>query len=217
MIKNIIFDFGGVIMTLDHPRAIARFSALGLCEAEKHLDAYTQGGIFGEIEQGTIDTETFRRELSQLCGRQLTHDECLWAWLGYAKEVPARNISILKELRQQGYRLIMLSNTNPYMMSWAMSSSFSQGLDNDAPEGMPACHYFDAVYRSYEVGAMKPDIRFYQHVLQHENIIPEESLFLDDGPRNIEAASLLGIHTLQPKNGENWIERLMQELRKLNA
>lgn len=216
MIKNIIFDFGGVIMTIDHPRAIARFSSLGLPEAERHLDAYTQGGIFGAIEEGRINEETFRKELSQLCGRELTHEECRWAWLGYAKEVPARNIEILKLLRQKGYRLIMLSNTNPYVMSWAMSPAFSQGIDSNAPEGKPAAHYFDAVYMSYKVGVMKPDRRFYDHVMEHEKILPQETLFLDDGTQNIRAAATIGINTLQPENGEDWTHLLLEELDRLN-
>ena len=66
MIKNIIFDLGGVIMTLDPPEAIRRFKALGLADAEQQMDSYTQGGIFGELEEGKISAETFRQELSRV-------------------------------------------------------------------------------------------------------------------------------------------------------
>ena len=77
-IKTIIFDFGGVIITLDQPQAIRRFQEIGLKDADQRLDAYTQGGIFGDLERGTIDAETFRVELSKLVGREVSYDEC-WA------------------------------------------------------------------------------------------------------------------------------------------
>lgn len=217
MIKNLIFDFGGVILTIDHQQAIERFASLGLPNASSHLDAYTQGGIFGAIEEGKIDEETFRIELSKLCSRQLTWEDCLYGWLGYAKEVPQRNVEMLKKLRNEGYRLIMLSNTNPFMMSWAMSKDFSKGLDNDNPDGLPARDYFDAAYLSYEVGCMKPDLRFFKHVIEHENINPEETVFVDDGPRNIAAAQSLGLKTMMPENGSDWTGTLIDILSKENA
>ena len=121
MIKNIIFDLGGVIITLDQPEAIRRFQQLGIADADQRLNAYTQGGIFGQLEEGKISAETFRIEAGKLAGRELTYDECRHAWLGYAKEVPQRNLDVLRKLRQEGYRLVLLSNTNPYMMSWVRS------------------------------------------------------------------------------------------------
>lgn len=216
MIKNIIFDFGGVIMTLDYGRAIERFKQLGLKDAASKLDPYTQGDIFGAIEEGSIAPEQFQHALSELCGREVTYDECLWAWLGYAKDVPKRNITMLKNLRREGYRLIMLSNTNPYMMSWARSPEFSRELDDDKPQGAGVDHYFDAIYPSYEAKVMKPDIRFFQHVLSSENIDAKETLFVDDGPRNIEVAATTGMRTLQPVNGVDWTEHLMHLLNDSN-
>lgn len=55
-------------MTLSHPEALRRFKALGLPDAEKWLDPYTQGGIFGQLEEGKITAEEFRRELSGSVG-----------------------------------------------------------------------------------------------------------------------------------------------------
>lgn len=51
VIKNIVFDLGGVIMTLDPAEALRRFKALGLSDAERYLDAYTQSGIFGILRK----------------------------------------------------------------------------------------------------------------------------------------------------------------------
>ena len=101
MIKNIIFDLGGVIMTISHDEALRRFKELGLTDAERHLDPYTQSGIFGDVEEGKITAEEFRSSLSRLVGRELTFDECKHAWLGYRKDVPKRNLDALKDLRSK--------------------------------------------------------------------------------------------------------------------
>lgn len=149
VIKNIVFDLGGVIMTLDPAEALRRFKALGLSDAERYLDAYTQSGIFGNLEEGKITAEDFRSKLSSLTGHELTFDECKHAWLGYRKDVPQRNLDLLKELRAKGYRLILLSNTNPFMMDWALSCEFDG-------KGSSLNDYFDALYLSYRLGIMKP-------------------------------------------------------------
>ncbi len=197
MIRNVVFDFGGVIMTIDQNEALRRFKALGLADAERHLDPYTQTGIFGDLEEGKITAEDFRTGLSRLIGREVTNDECKHAWLGYRKDVPQRNLDTLKDLRSKGYRLILLSNTNPFMMSWALSKDFDGGKASLED-------YFDSLYLSYKVGAMKPNPEFFKNLLDNEKINPAESLFVDDGPRNIESACRLGFNTLCPVNGSDW-------------
>lgn len=201
VIKNIVFDLGGVIMTLDPAEALRRFKALGLSDAERYLDAYTQSGIFGNLEEGKITAEDFRSKLSSLTGHELTFDECRHAWLGYRKDVPQRNLDLLKELRAKGYRLILLSNTNPFMMDWALSCEFDG-------KGSSLNDYFDALYLSYRLGIMKPAPDFFRQVLDNENILPEETLFVDDGPRNVEAAGKLGFMTMCPDNGSDWTGEL---------
>lgn len=201
VIKNIVFDLGGVIMTLDPAEALRRFKALGLSDAERYLDAYTQSGIFGNLEEGKITAEDFRSKLSSLTGHELTFDECKHAWLGYRKDVPQRNLDLLKELRAKDYRLILLSNTNPFMMDWALSSEFDG-------KGSSLNDYFDALYLSYRLGIMKPAPDFFRQVLDNENILPEETLFVDDGPRNVEAAGKLGFITMCPDNGFDWTGEL---------
>jgi len=205
MIKNIIFDLGGVILTLDHQEAIRRFAALGLENAETKLDVYTQAGIFGALEEGRMTDEEFVQALSKMVGRELTYEECRTAWLGYRKEVPQRNIEILKRLREDGYRLLLLSNTNPFMISWAQADF--DGMGGSIKD------YFDGIYCSYELGVMKPDEAFFRRVLSKEKMLADECLFVDDGPRNVAAASELGITTFCPENGSDWTEKVMEFLK----
>lgn len=204
-IRNIIFDLGGVIITLDQPQAIRRFQELGLKDAAERLDAYTQSGIFGDLERGRIDAEGFRQGLSQLIGREVSYEECRYGWLGYCRELPKRNIEALKQLRSEGYRLILLSNTNPYMMSWVMSPEFDG-------EGHSLDYYMDACYMSYQLGVMKPDTEFFRLVLTREQIAPSQTLFVDDGPRNVAVACQMGIRTFCPKNGADWTKEIYQYL-----
>jgi len=208
VIKTIIFDLGGVIITLNHDEAVRRFESLGLKDAAQRLDPYTQGGIFGDLEEGKIDAEDFRRELSLLVGREVTYDECRYGWLGYCADIPQRNLDMLQRLREEGYRVVLLSNTNPYMMSFILSPEFDgrgHGLD----------HYLDALYLSYQMKVMKPDETFFRRVLMEEQTPPSDCLFVDDGPRNVAAASQVGMHTFCPKNGDDWTQELLNILKTL--
>ena len=67
---------------------------------------------------------------------------------------------------------------------------------------------------SYKCGAMKPSKVFFDAVINEENLVPEETLFLDDGPRNIEAAKALGIKTLLVNNGEDWTGLIEEKLKQ---
>lgn len=206
MVKTIIFDLGGVVITLDQPQAIKRFRELGLNHAERWLDAYTQQGIFGELESGKIDAVDFRLRLSKLVGKELRHMECLYGWLGYVREVPRRNLDMMRRLMDRGYRVLLLSNTNPYMMEWARSTDFSG-------DGHPLDYYVNKMYLSYELKMMKPDPAIFREVLNCEKVKPENTLFVDDGERNIETARELGFRTFRPENGRDWTREISSYLR----
>lgn len=205
MVKNIIFDLGGVIITINPQEGMRRFHDMGIKDAEKLMDPYTQQGIFGDLEGGRIDAATFRKEASRLAGHELSFADCKHGWLGYLKDVPQRNLDLLRQLHREGYRLILLSNTNPFMMSWAESGDFG--------EGYPLHDYFDAEYKSYEVRMLKPDPDFFRYVLAHEQVLPEDCLYVDDGPRNVAAASELGMRTFCPKNGSDWTAEIREYLK----
>lgn len=205
-IKNVIFDLGGVIIPLNQPRAVNRFKEMGIPDADKRLDAYTQCGIFGDLEIGKIDTEVFRMELSTLIGHEVTYDQCLYAWKGYCEDVPNRNFDTLYRLREEGFRLILLSNTNPFIMSWVLADNFDRC-------GHSLAYYMDAIYTSYMYKMMKPDILFFRKVLQNEEIIPTETLFIDDGPRNVTVAAELGLKTFCPANGSDWTHKIYEYLK----
>ena len=205
-IKRIAFDFGGVIIRQNQQQAVERFKQIGLLDAEERLGAYTQQGIFGQLEEGKITAEDFRWQLSLLIGRAVTIEDCSYAWRGYCDGLPQRNLEALQRLRRGGYGLSILSNTNPFMMGWALSKDFD-GNENSLAD------YVDALYLSYQMKVMKPSAEIFRRVLEAESVRPEELLFVDDSSHNISAAQQLGIATFQPVNGEDWTEELFQLLR----
>lgn len=206
-IRNIAFDLGGVVLALSYEGAVRSFQSIGLKDARSELDAFQQRGIFGQLEEGSIDAEQFREALSRMVGRTLTSRECFNAWHGYVESVPKRNLQALRLLRSEGYQLCLLSNTNPYMMQWARSDKFDG-------EGHPVDYYFDRLYLSYECKAMKPSERIFRMMLEGQQALPEETLFIDDGARNVEVASQMGMLTLCPQNNEDWTEPLLTLLRQ---
>lgn len=206
MIKNIAFDFGGVIFDLSWEGAVASFRRIGLSDAEQRLDRFHQRGFFEDLEAGRISSAEFITQLQQLCHRTLTHEEVLGAWLGYVgAPVDVRKLDYIDVLRSRGYRTFLLSNTNPFVQSWAESPQFCQS-------GRPLSSYLEKCYTSYEVGIMKPDQGIFQHMLADAGILPDETLFLDDSPTNIVVAEELGIQTMLVEKNGDWREEVERRL-----
>lgn len=201
MIKTIIFDLGGVVVALDFEGAIRRFEEIGIPEPRNILDPYKQMGFFGDLESGRITGDEFRRQLCLYAGHNVTEEECIYACRGFVSHVPQRNLDALIQLRKEGYRLLLLSNTNPLIMKWAMSPEFDG-------RGHKLSDYFDACYLSYECKLMKPSKEIFQMVLDSEKIKAEETLFIDDSELNVAAAQTFGIHTICPKNNADWRDDL---------
>jgi putative hydrolase of the HAD superfamily len=206
MIKVIALDFGGVVVKLNFQTAMRRFEEMGLPDVERYLNPFQQQGFFGDMEGGRINAEEFRQEFSRLAGREMTREECMYACMGFIESVPQYGLDTVDRLRTAGYRVVLLSNTNPYVMSWAMTSAFDgrgRGLRN----------YFDACYLSYACKLSKPDPDIFRFVLDNELIRPDELLFVDDGPRNVEVARSLGIQALLTPDVESWpaeVDRFLQ-------
>ena len=194
---HVVFDLGGVVFRLDKMIAIQRFKEIGVERVEEFLDDYAQKGICGDFEAGKLTAEQYRDELSRIVGKTLTMEQLEYAWTGYAAELYQRNFDALLRLRQEGFPVALLSNTNPFMMRWARSNEFDgqgNGLD----------HYFDRLYLSYEMRMMKPSLEIFKAMIDGEGTDPSNILFIDDSARNCEAAAALGIQTLNPDNGGDW-------------
>jgi putative hydrolase of the HAD superfamily len=195
-IKNIVFDLGGVIITLDRDEAVRRFIAAGADDAADLLNPYHQKGIFLELEEGRLSREEFYEAFRRKTGLQTSKEAIDAGWLGFMKEVPLAKLHLLEALRKQNYRLYLLSNTNPVIMEWALSPNFS-------PEGKPLDAYFDKLYLSYQMKCVKPGALIFKKMITDSGLTPSETLFVDDGEANVAMAAQLGFKTYQPANGED--------------
>lgn len=191
---------GGVIFRQDSEEAFRRFREVGL-DPEKYMGAFGQKEFFLDVENGKIDADTFCRKMAEASGRKhVSWEEAQHCWLGFLKDVPVERLHYLLELKKH-YHVCLLSNTNPFMMSFTRSSKFSS-------DGKPISFYFDTLFCSYEMKAYKPDSEIFIKALDTDKMIADETLFLDDSMKNIVAAQRLGIQTLYVKTNEDWRDRL---------
>ena len=76
MIKNLIFDLGGVLVSLDRERCLGNFAKnLGFGNFGDYLNAYAQKGFFAEFENGNIDAAQFREIVKGYCRKENVQDE----------------------------------------------------------------------------------------------------------------------------------------------
>ena len=191
---------GGVIFRQDSEEAFRRFREVGL-DPEKYMGAFGQKEFFLDVENGKIDADTFCRKMAEASGREhVSWEEAQHCWLGFLRDVPVERLHYLLELKKH-YHVCLLSNTNPFMMSFTRSSKFSS-------DGKPISFYFDTLFCSYEMKAYKPDSEIFIKALDTDKMIADETLFLDDSMKNIVAAQRQGIQTLYVKTNEDWRDRL---------
>ena len=186
MIKNLLFDLGGVIMDIDRNRAVHALEAIGLTEADSLLGEYGQKGAFLALEKGEIDAAEFRRQLRPLFNRPVSDSEIDEAFTRFLIGIPQHRLKALRELRKR-YKVYMLSNTNPIMFEGFITDQFRQ-------EGLEMSDYFDGVVTSYEAKCYKPDKEIFDYACAHCGIKPEETLFFDDSQSNVNAARALGFN-----------------------
>lgn len=188
-IRNVIFDMGGVILSLDRSKCVERFVEIGVQNANELLDEFHQKGLFLRIEDGSMNSEDYRKELSKIAQRELSYEEIEYAWLGFIVDVPQYKLDYMSSLREKGYKVYLLSNTNPYVMGWVRSNRLTAA-------GKPLDAYMDRLFLSYEMKCVKPDPIIFQTMMDSVNMQAEESVFIDDSASNIATAKAMGFHTI---------------------
>lgn len=195
-IKNLIIDFGGVLIDLDRQRCIENFKRLGLPDVEVVLDIYHQQDFFQKYEKGLITSAEFRDVIREKIGKPVTDAQIDDAWNSFLVSIPAAKLDLLLNLRKD-YVVYLLSNTNEIHWQWSCQHAFPY-------KTFRVENYFEHIYLSYEMNMAKPDAEIFQKVLDDTGIIPAETLFIDDSAANCRAAEALGITTYTPQAGEDW-------------
>jgi putative hydrolase of the HAD superfamily len=189
MIKNIVFDFGDIFINLDKNRFAKELQQLGISqESEEMLP------VFHQYEKGLISTEKFIAFFEEKLG--VPSEKLLKAWNSILLDFPKERLSFIKELaKSKKYRLFLLSNTNDLHISW-IKNNWGLVLYNS----FKIC--FEQFYLSHEINLRKPNDTIYKFVLNTNNLIAEETFFIDDTKENTEAAKMLGISVWNLMPGE---------------
>ncbi|MFQ3675516.1 MAG: HAD family phosphatase [Endomicrobiia bacterium] len=192
-IKNIIFDFGGVIINLDFNAAKMEFERLKINDVTDFFMNFTMNDLLYRLEIGTILPQDFREAIKIQTSVELTDSQIDDSWNKIIADYPPQNIELLKKVKNN-YRSFLLSNTNAIHYNY-----FTAKLQNEF--SLSSLHeLFETAYFSHELHMRKPDTEIFLHVLKENNLLPEETLFLDDNISNIEAANRLGINTILISN-----------------
>ena len=195
-IKNLLIDFGGVLINLDRQRCIENFRKLGLQNVDELLNVYHQQGIFMQQEKGLITSAEFRHSIREMASKSLTDQQIDEAWNSFLVDVPTYKLDLLLKLREK-YVVYLLSNTNEIHWRWSCEHAFPY-------RGFRVEDYFEKIYLSFEMRMVKPDAEIFETVLADANIDPKETFFIDDSEANCQAAQKLGISTYTPQAGEDW-------------
>ena len=185
-IKNIVFDLGGVLVDLDFKAAINGLQQAGFANVKEQLMTFNQEGIFQKFELGEISTEEFRTAIRENSTVTLTDEEIDALWNAMLLEIPREKLELILDLRGK-YMVYLLSNTNSIHWDYVCKNAFNY-------RGFRVNDYFEETFLSYEMHLAKPNKAIFEKVLHDANLLPEETLFIDDSEANCKAAQEVGIH-----------------------
>lgn len=193
--KNIIFDFGGVIIRIDYHRIAATFKNFGVYNFDQLYSQLHQTPLFDDFEKGIIQPQQFRDKLREISGIDLTDAQIDEGWNAILIDLPKENIDVLKRLRSS-HRLFLLSNTNAIHEKAFTEIMFRDFGCNVLEEN------FEKIYFSHHLHMRKPDVEIFEQVIRENNLQPNDTLFVDDSLQHIEGAKKAGLQTLFVSKGK---------------
>lgn len=195
MVKNIIFDFGGVLYNLDFNKTFAGFKAFGFSDFEQKFSQYNADSLFQNLETGKIASQEFYDSIKKMTSYNITNHQIKAAWNALLIGYRLPSLEYLTEL-QKKYNLFLLSNTNKIHYDY-----FSQQLKSETPyQSLES--FFTKAYFSHQIGLRKPGVEVFEFVLADAKINANETLFIDDTQSNFTNAIPLGIKTHLLNAGE---------------
>lgn len=183
--KAIIFDMGGVLVDLDLEDCKRAFKEdLNYYGIDEILDPCHQKGIWGDLEEGMLSAEDFRKIVladSRPDAQPEDVDKAMWRILSGIAPYKAE---LLKKLAKK-YDLYLLSNNNSICLPC------SAGMFDEV--GAPLDEVFKKCFYSFEMKALKPSEKFYKAVIEQIGLPGEQMLFIDDSQKNVDGAIAAGL------------------------
>ena len=187
-IKNIIFDLGGVILDIDETIVYKELEKLGINTLElAHSKEFIE--IMSKFDTGIYTAPTFRKKMKALLGlEKMTDQKFDSIWNAMLLDIPRERVEAIEKVKTH-YKIFLMSNTNVIHYDLYIRDLQLRFGYNEFDE------LFDKSYFSFAEHLEKPDPRFFELLLDHEHLLPEETLFIDDTAANIKVAKSLGINT----------------------
>jgi len=185
-IKNIIFDFGNILLNIEPNLSAKAFTELGIREGADFWGSRASSEMLIGLEKGAISPDEFRTAALEMLVPGVTPQQIDDAWNALLLDLPAKRVELLKSLGKK-YRLFLLSNSNQIHYECYMGrfeKEFGFRMDD----------LFEKLWFSHHLGMVKPDPEIFRYVLNDADLKPEETLFIDDTLVHVEAARALGIN-----------------------
>ncbi len=193
---TLLFDLGGVILNLDYQRTIRAFELLGKGEFRTAYSQSAQSYLFDQFEIGKIEEQEFRNGMRALLGCEVSDSAIDDAWNAMLLDLPIERVAYLMELRAR-YRLYLFSNTNSIHLR-----QFQKIIENQYGNGQLLESIFDKTYYSHLIGLRKPTMAAFQFILEDQNLLANEVIFIDDSLQHIQGAASLGINAYHLENSD---------------
>ena len=188
MIDTIIFDFGDIFINLDKEATPLALKKLGLKEWNSNLDALNL-----DFEKGKISETEFILGFQNYIPNASIH-EIREAWNAVLLDFPLYRLEFLQMIAKK-HKLYLLSNTDSIHIE-----RFQHKAGISFYRDFYQC--FEKVYFSFELGMRKPDSAIFEFVIKEHNLLPKNTLFVDDNLQNIESAEKLGLQVWHLQKGE---------------
>jgi HAD superfamily hydrolase (TIGR01509 family) len=194
----VVFDLGKVLVDFDYSIAARKIAAKSTKPPENLHSFLSSSPALIQFETGLISRREFFDTVRSAIDYQGTFEEFGAHFADIFSEIKPM-IRLHNDLRQLGFPLYLLSNTNDLAVEHVRRN-------------FPFFNHFDGYTLSYEVRSMKPDAGIYESLEKLSGKRGAEILYIDDRPENIEAGAVRGWLTILHENPEQTLEGV----RKLN-
>ncbi|MBO4750660.1 MAG: HAD family phosphatase [Lachnospiraceae bacterium] len=199
MIRNVIFDIGNVLTDFRWAQFLAD-KGFSEKEIERIAKASVLSPVWPELDRGAW---TFEEVMAGFVKNDPEFEaEFHRAYDDMTDIVTIRDYTLewVKSLKKQGFSVYYLSN-------------FSQKIEKECEKALVFRDLMDGGILSWKDQLIKPDPEIYKLCLARFGLKPEESVFVDDLPANVEAARRLGIHGIVFESREQ-VDRELEALAK---